>query len=542
RAAALLMTMAMVLAMALPTQAATTLATGTGDVVTTSETVTISDIPTEAKSLGFDTYQVLYATYTSGTNELEYHLTDWALAALVTSGKYTSEDLAIEAIVALGSSMTGNDTTEQNDIVNALAAYVAANSVEKYTAKSWSYSTNAATADLPVGSYLVIPHAENMAFLNMLVSVSATRGTNNEWNVAASGAVLKGNKVGVTKVVEEKDAGETADGSTDVQIGGTVSYTVTADVPCFASNATGITFKIEDVPENVKIDTDTLKVYGVNGTTNTKLAETTNYTMSYDSGTLTIDFSDQYLTTFWDSVGKTYPYTSVKITYDAELLSSAVVNDENTNTVTLTYKDANHTVNTANDTSDVYTYKAVLTKKDASVSSKTLADAIFKVTDQYDKEISFVASGSTYRVADSDDTDTVTKLTTGSDGTLTIIGLDSSKTYTVEEITAPTGYSVNSNVIEFTITASSSLDGTISGYTSTEYTNSKKETEATSKTWSISSSSDATQLELSLTDTELSTLPATGSVGIIVFTIAGVAIMILALVLINSGKSKAKKA
>ncbi|MCD7764580.1 MAG: LPXTG cell wall anchor domain-containing protein [Lachnospiraceae bacterium] len=37
-------------------------------------------------------------------------------------------------------------------------------------------------------------------------------------------------------------------------------------------------------------------------------------------------------------------------------------------------------------------------------------------------------------------------------------------------------------------------------------------------------------------------LPATGSVGIIVFTIAGVAIMILALVLINSGKSKAKEA
>ncbi len=544
KAAALLMTMAMALAMILPAQAATmdTLAVDGDGIVTTAETVTISKIPATAEDLDFDTYQVLYATYDATKNAFEYHLTPWALDALVTTGGYyASEPLAIAAITAI--TTDGTTATEQTDIVNILAAYIATHTgTDKWTTTLWSYTPgeDTASSSLPVGAYLVIPNAENMAFLNMLVSVDAVAAdSDNKWETSAHGAVLKGNEIGIAKVVKETAiTDEVADESTDVQIGGTVTYTVTADVPCFANNATDIKFQIVDVPSNVKIDMDTLNVVGVNGTTETPLYTTTNYTATYISGVLTISFSDQYLSTFWD--GSTYPYTSVKITYDAELLSTAAVNSENENKVTLTYGDANHTDNSANATADVYTYKAVLTKKDTD--GDILSNAVFQLTDANNNVIEFVKNGTTYRVADSDDVDKTSELTTGADGTLTIIGLDADKEYTLEETKAPSGYSLNSDVLVFKIVAPTTLDGTIAGVDSKEYTDNNKGTKATNTSWTADATSDTTKLQLSLTDTEIPALPATGSIGIIVFTIAGVAIMILALVLINSGKSKQKKA
>ncbi|MCD7736428.1 MAG: isopeptide-forming domain-containing fimbrial protein [Lachnospiraceae bacterium] len=561
---------ALMLSAILPAQAATssTLAANGSQIVTTSETVTISQIPDDAAGLSFDTYQVLYANYDETSNALTYHLTDWATAALNVGGTgsaYASESAAIKAIAALtgtsGTGITGqsggNTATEQNDIVNALAAYIAQNgSVAAVTSSKWStnwlYSSGntEATLDLPVGAYLVIPNASNMAFLNMLVSVDAVAsGSNNKWETSAHGAVLKGNKIDLTKVVEEKGANETADGSTDVRIGGTVTYTVTADVPRFASNADNIKFEIVDVPTNVKIDTTTLQVYGVNASGNTQLDESTNYTFSYNytstENKLTIDFSSQYGASFrnLETNGTyTYPYTSVKITYDAELLSTAAINSANTNTVTLTYGH-DGTSNTAAKTANVYTYKVKVTKKGEGTAN--LSGASFEIS-LGGTPITFVAvsgSNGTYRVADSDDTGASETVTTGSEGTLTLLGLDSGKTYMMKETVAPSGYSINTNVVYFTLTAPSTLSGTVADVTSKEYTDSSKTEEVTAnKSWSVSLASDSTGAELSLTDTKIPALPATGSVGIIVFTVVGVAIMILALVLIHSGKSREKKA
>ena len=91
---------------------------------------------------------------------------------------------------------TGTSATEQDNIVNQLAA---AASKKLHTAQLWTVSSDktTATANLPIGSYLVMASCTDMTFLNMLVSVNAKADSTdpNGWTLEGEGAVLKGNLV-----------------------------------------------------------------------------------------------------------------------------------------------------------------------------------------------------------------------------------------------------------------------------------------------------------------------------------------------------------
>lgn len=133
---------------------------------TNSTNVTITGLPAD-KTVTFSTYQVIKTKFDTAANELTYQLTDWAKAVLATGGKI--EDAVIEDISKL--TTTGTSTTEQDNIVNQLAA---AASKTEYSA-TWTVSSDktTATANLPIGSYLVMASCTDMTFLNMLVSVNA---------------------------------------------------------------------------------------------------------------------------------------------------------------------------------------------------------------------------------------------------------------------------------------------------------------------------------------------------------------------------------
>ena len=510
---------------------------------TNSTNVTITGLPAD-KTVTFATYQVIKTKFDTAANELTYQLTDWAKAVLATGGK--TEDDVIKEISKLNT--TGTSTTEQDNIVNQLAAA----SKTAYSAL-WTVSGDktTATANLPIGSYLVMASCTDMIFLNMLVSVNAKADSTdpNGWILEGEGAVLKGNPLSVDKKITGKKgtALQTPIDDTTAAIGDTLSYTVTADVPHYPVNAPHTTFKVKDTPTNLEIKQNTVKVYGVkaDGTEN-KLTD--QFVPELDNkGVLTVDMSEKYLTLF--CANGTYPYTKVKITYDAVLMESASIATGNTNKPALIYGTDPYTDSDASDKEipgdgkqKVYTYGLNLTKKNSD--NNVLSNAVFSVK-LGDTKLKFIKDATvkgTYTLAkDQSAAGATDQLTTNDQGTFNIKGLDANVEYVIEETKAPSGYFRNHGSVAFTITPAADTEGKLTGAIKSVAAKDEKGTaldNAGAWTCGIDQTNTA-YVAVTLKDTKIPFLPATGGMGTVIFTIVGDALMILAIVLfIRSRKGR----
>ena len=509
---------------------------------TNSTNVTITGLPAD-KNVTFATYQVIKTNFNAAANELTYQLTDWAKAVLVTTGGKT-EDAVIEDISKL--TTTGTSTTEQDNIVNQLAA---AASKTEYSA-TWTVSSDTATANLPIGSYLVVASCTDMTFLNMLVSVNAKADTTdpNGWILEGEGAVLKGNPLSVDKkITGKKGTAQAPINETTAAIGDTLSYTVTADVPHYPANATHTTFKVKDTPTNLEIKQNTVKVYGVKAD-GTETDLTGQFTPTLDgNGVLTVDMSEKYLTLF--CTNGTYPYATVKITYDAVLMESASIATGNTNKPALIYGTDPYTDSDASDKEipgdgkqKVYTYGLNLTKKNSD--NNVLSNAVFsvKLGDTKLKFIEDAIAKGTYTLAKDQSAARATdQLTTNDQGTFNIKGLDANVEYVLEETKAPSGYFRNHGSVAFTITPAADTEGKLTGAIKSVTAKDEKGTALDNAgAWTCGIDQNKTAyVAVTLKDTKIPFLPATGGMGTVIFTIVGDALMILAIVLfIRSRKGR----
>ena len=514
--------------------AQTLTADATSKIVTSTANVTINSVP-EGKSITWATYQVLYATYDAGSNALEYHLTDWARAVLVGTG--TTEEAAIKKITEL--TKTGTGATEQSDLVNQLAA---ATTKTPYSAASWSVRGTDVVADLPVGAYLVIPSCEGMTFLNMLVSVdtSGTTATDeNEWVLTAKGAVLKGKTLSIDKKITGKNgstpvaisAGKTTE---TAQIGDTIHYTIEAQVPHYPDNSAVKTFKVVDTPTNLSISTDSISVYGVDAeNAETEIAKD-SYVVSKAStnGPVTIDFSNNYDGTFYDTTSKSWPYVSVKITYTAVVTEDAKMGvDGNPNTAKLIYRIDTQEKDISSPKTTVFTYGLNVVKleagTEAGTEAKKLTNAVFQISRDVNgtpTPLYFKDNGSgSYTLAQDQTTASATGYTKdlktqGTDGSFLLKGLDAGVDYSLKEVKAPSGYSVNTDTLTIRLTAGTNLvDSTHTGILQ-EVTGTEKDkngqaiTGTGSWTYGVLATEEA-KAAVSLTDTKLFELPATGGKG-----------------------------
>lgn len=509
---------------------------------TNSTNVTITGLPAD-KTVTFATYQVIKTKFNAAANELTYQLTDWAKAVLVTTGGKT-EDAVIEDISKL--TTTGTSTTEQDNIVNQLAA---AASKTEYSA-TWTVSSDTATANLPIGSYLVVASCTDMTFLNMLVSVNAKADTTdpNGWILEGEGAVLKGNPLSVDKkITGKKGTAQAPINETTAAIGDTLSYTVTADVPHYPANATHTTFKVKDTPTNLEIKQNTVKVYGVKAD-GTETDLTGQFTPTLDgNGVLTVDMSEKYLTLF--CTNGTYPYATVKITYDAVLMESASIATGNTNKPALIYGTDPYTDSDASDKEipgdgkqKVYTYGLNLTKKNSD--NNVLSNAVFSVK-HGDTKLKFIEDATakgTYTLAKDQSAARATdQLTTNDQGTFNIKGLDANVEYVLEETKAPSGYFRNHGSVAFTITPAADTEGKLTGAIKSVTAKDEKGTALDNAgAWTCGIDQNKTAyVAVTLKDTKIPFLPATGGMGTVIFTIVGDALMILAIVLfIRSRKGR----
>lgn len=500
----------------------------TSKIVTSKANVTINNVP-EGKSITWATYQVLYATYDAGSNALEYHLTDWANDVLVGTG--TTEEAEIKKITEL--TTTGAVATEQSDLVNQLAA---ATAKTEYTAASWSVTGTTAKAALPVGAYLVIPSCEGMTFLNMLVSVD-TSGTidtaDNGWVLTAKGAVLKGKTLSIDKKIIGKNGTtvtfENGKTTETAQIGDTIHYTIEAQVPHYPDNSTGKIFRVVDTPTNLSISTGSISVAGVKtGGGETPIAAA-SYDVSKDSanGPVTIDFSDSYNGTFYDTATKSWPYVSVKITYTAVVTEAAEMGENgNPNTAKLIYRIDTQEKELPSPKTTVFTYGLNVVKLEAGTEGKKLTNAVFQIsrdgttTPLYFKD----NEDGSYTLAQDQTTAASTTgytqdLTTqGTDGSFWLKGLDAGVDYSLKEVKAPSGYSVNTDTLTIRLTAKTNPDdptcytGILRDVTGTEK-DKNGQTITGAGSWTYGLSTEAAKAAVSLTDTKLFELPATGGKG-----------------------------
>lgn len=535
----------------------------TSKIVTSTAKVTISNVPA-GKSITWATYQVLYATYDADSNALEYHLTDWARTVLVGTGasQVDTEEAAIKKITEL--TKTGTGAKEQSDLVNQLAA---ATTKTPYSA-SWTVTgTTAAAADLPVGAYLVIPSCEEMTFLNMLVSVDTSETTEtgaDRWELKAKGAVLKGKTLSIDKKITGKNdstpvaisAGKTTE---TAQIGDKIHYTIVAQVPHYPDNSTDKTFKVVDTPTNLSILTDSISVYGVDAENAETEIQKASYAVSEDStnGSVTIDFSSIYNGTFYNATTKSWPYVSVKITYTAVVTEAAKMGAEgNPNTAKLIYRIDTQEKELPSPKTTVFTYGLNVVKLEAGTEAevKKLTNAVFQIsrdvngtsTPLYFKD----NEDGSYTLAQDQTTAASTTgytkdlKTQGTGGSFLLKGLDAGVDYSLKEVKAPSGYSVNTDTLTIRLIAGTNqVDSTYTGILrNVEGTEKDKNGQAITGTGSWTHGvldADKAKAAVSLTDTKLFELPATGGKGTDGFARNG--ILLLTAAALVYGISRRKK-
>ena len=454
----------------------------------------------------------MFKDVSSNPGEITYELsTGWA-------GFFTGKNVATGTEYTYVSNLSGDDLV--NFAADAKAYYNAHKSdfTSVYTATAAGNTAtpaNTATfAGLDAGSYLVLPASgskdENRPTDAMLVNVIADETTS---------MAIKTKYPTVEKEVETNTADTFAD-DTAAGVGDTVNFKLTSAVPDMSdyttykfnfvdTMSTGLTY----VPDSVKVT--------IGSKTDEDL--TGSYTVDWTNQVLIVAFADL------KSVNGIQTDDAITVTYSATVNENAVVGTS-TNSAKVQYSNNPGEDSLGESTPDittVYTYDMIIDKYTLAADGIThtqLANAVFEIYDvdpttEGAAPMNFVAVAGetdTYRVAKSDDTTTVTTVTTPENGQITIKGLDD-KTYYVKETSAP---SAEYNLADV-VTVEIEQDGTSANYTvdGTDQDNNNK---------------------VGVLNVKGILLPTTGSVGTIIFTVLGAGV-IIAGVMFTSRKKKEDK-
>lgn len=289
-----------------------------------------------------------------------------------------------------------------------------------------------------------------------------------------------------------------------VAIGDIVTYEITAQVPYIAPSADNRSFYIYD-------DLTGADYYltGVGSVAKVEIKEGDTYQPvswavfekdSHEHG-LYIDLSNLI------DDENSNAMKDIKVTYTAKVTQVTVNNTAGANAGGIGYSEGK---------TNVYTGKITLKKYDEEDTEKYLAGAVFKVwksDSTIDNALTFTKESDGVYVYDPDSTDT--EVTTGTNGTLIIKGLDKG-IYNFKEIQAPNGYHVANTPGGIDASAELKVNAP-GGIANGELT-----------------------AETELANTRLSSLPSTGGIGTTIFTIGGCAIMIAAAALyfVNRRKSE----
>lgn len=406
------------------------------------------------------------------------------------------------------------------------------------TVKTVNTSTGTTVIDnMAYGYYLVYPEgatdtssapgSQKYTSIASLVSVTDEHATIN----------MKSNYPTVVKKVNDKNAD-------DVNIGDTVTYTLTSKVP----DMTGYTSYIFNFKDTLSAGLTFKEITSVtvDKTTITKVdagqeADNT-YTLTQDGQNITITMNN-FLASNKDKTGK-----EIKVTYTATLNENAVTGfDANKNSATVEYSNKPGTTDKGESKPsivDVHTFNFTIFKYYLKDQNKKtgLANAEFELYKENggvvgEKVNIKKVSDGVYRVATSEEAAVEgfesDKIVSGTDGKVLVKGLDAG-TYYLRETTAPEGY--NKLQSDITVEIKPVYDTTTGKLTSysVDYIYNRKTTTGTAIT------SKDNSPEVAVENKAGAQLPSTGSKGALMVTLAGIVLFGALTVSKAFGKKKAK--
>lgn len=436
-----------------------------------------------------------------------------------------------------------------------------ANTLSQFAADMWKWiSENNVTADnsveagagtttmnLPAGYYLIFPAGaatlkDDHKSPAILQDVDGTNPVN---------VTLKSEYPTLDKKVTTPDGTPAPAGT--VKPGDTVTYTITSKVPDVSGYTKGYTFVIKDtLSDGLTFNEDSVSVkIGANDLV------APNYVLKTgtdaDPNTFTLELKN--MTT--EEGGKQVPNIdiyptgeTITLTYTATVNEKAVTGiDPNTNKAKVEYSNKPGEEGTGESEeveAKVYTFEFGIFKYslrndadgEADTNKNPLANAQFKLyaDEEHNKEIKLVEeSGKVYRQAKDATETAVGYIETDATGKVTIKGLKEG-TYYLAETKAPAGFNklVGDIKVEINNLVYDTTDTTKLNSYDVTYTMPGKTSGTTVKV-----DASVSKAEIPVLNKAGSTLPSTGGMGTVVFTIAGAAI--IGLMLVSSLVSKKRK-
>lgn len=499
---------------------------------TSTGTLTVNNVP---EGTTVNAYQVITVSVDDASATPEYPMYTWN--AQVATWLKSQKDY--KKFIDDGGKVTAefgkmNDATIKKFWSDLAAVVKTFNTITPLTSNTVTAEKKVVFDNVAMGEYLVIADNEKWTFLPTTAYLIPTHN-GTEWVVKNGECSLKGSSTDpeTNPETSKKPSIQKSVAEKTFAIGDTLHYTLNVTAPLYAESATNKTFDIADVlPKGFQFKNDVVVRVGNTFSTAATTVESTNYTVATTTNGFTVTFKPEFYNTYAkvDNNGDV-TNNKVVITYSAMVTSVADSYDDKngdankadkTNTATLTFNHAQYgdPANTSiSATATSYTFAANIKKVANDGTTLITAPAEFKLTKQDGTLVKFFTVDGVCYVAGDDKSDALDVLTTVN-GKLDIKGLGEGD-YVLTETKAPSGYVLPKGTITFNVKDTASNHGILASDVTVVNAGKAEFVNAAAENNTVKFDvKNKTQSDIGGT-----TLPATGGMGTMIFTIGGLCVM-----------------